>query len=392
MKWIALVAVMLLCGIDAFAERPSKLFEVQSGPGLGKSPEIESRTPVFVLYIADTRAAFTSNYQDHLQRLLQALQAPESDLPSNDSAFLARVREFILYDLELTRRSSELETAALKRELCFSNGKLPFNFILFHNSSNAVTFDDNGFDLYSSYEICRPENPQEGTFRRNWKIENLGAVLKDAKWEDQFLTYPLVFERAIIAVQKEFPPDKYRYLLMIKGRGDADYLLKAQYAFDTSKLEAKRIRQAFLDRAKDFGQGPQFTFELEYSALVQGILAELLPPLSDDLAGISKWSALEIIAEKGGGDTLKGAYFSQVIFNSLGAPLERSSELKPFVTETDYSGLNIHNVGGIRHFGTTGADPKIPFEKLNIFFGPPKNFEERLNIFLEELRLGKGKQ
>jgi hypothetical protein len=363
------------------------------------APEILAKTPVIVLYAGDVDTRFDSDFSRNLQPLLAALSSPEADADADD-LFLARVREFILHDMAMLAGSTDREVAVLRREFCVANPKMKAGLAVFRNGGNTPTpsgqFD---WEFFSSWEAFRPDQLPEGAdtpaaVRRTWSILNALPLFRTVEWPAQMTNHRLILGRAMEELRLVFPVDRHRFILFLKGRGDAEHVLISQYGFDTSKLDRTKLREAFLAAKKRFVFGNEtpeaFVFRGEVTTIVHEVLESLLPRFSP-LKGIKKDELVLELFGGGGGRPLEGMYFTKVILLSTYGRFSLSDVYKENVTDGDYRGLDLHSVGRIHHLDAM-AQSEFPFRRLLYPGGikaalrPTDILETRIDHLLSQLQ------
>ncbi len=300
---------------------------------LSTSPEIIAKQPVLVLYTGDIAAGFDSKFDRNLRRILDTLALPAGS-SSPDDLFLARVRDFILFDLETLSRGTDREISALRIELRKPNALRKLGIASFRNSGNEFGQPSDQFDwrMFFCWETFHPErfdDSQVKSFdRRLWELTTLRQLGATPQYASQLTNSCKVFKDMMEQLRNEFPPDKHRYILFIKGRGDAEHLLTLQYPFDAKSVDREKLRASFLVAKNKFmfaDEPPeQFVFRANLSTVVHDVLSDVLPrfpPLPGDAnkdpAGLTKKDFLEILYNEGKGtNPLLGMYFSRVVIHT----------------------------------------------------------------------------
>ncbi len=371
MKYLILLMFVMFCSLPTFA--------LELAFGLDTQKPEQKRKPIVLLYFANDRITpVRSDLDKTLLYLTTGLRGEqfqfESEnilteeelafhqaLSTENKSFLRNLGDFVSRDIRQDIESWQFD--AIKNNTVGKSPRYPMSFYAYRNFMQSYSLQEESPLLVQLLRMNdEAVNPHAGVISTQMPEEAFTFP-----YRDQPISHPGVLERVIEDAMLKFPPDEYRYLLVIRSPAATGMAISPRYeVLAHSDFTYQELLETLIEK-KDI--------------LLQG---DAIPPLNRKTQRLLS----EILSELAGRKDRKGTTLEE-LFSFLG----RSSGEFPLVF-LDVNEVEIPkelqdpqtlpNVGTLFYTKSTSSD-LIDYRDLFSYLGVKETtFEDRLRNYLRK--------
>lgn len=227
-------------------------------------------------------------------------------LPEADREFLKLVGTYFSTDISET--TVGMDDQVFREGICRPNAKYKAALVTLRNfrQNGPIATKRGGF----RWDHCGANVERESTMlRHETDVTKLGDSVYAYPYDENPVTHAGLLAAAVTDLVKIYPPEEYRYLILVHSVSRGDLVLPPQYPVGITGLPIEKLRREVLDARDQFHvENGKIKKDRSFFTVMNSVVAKVAPEAKFE-AGISAKDFLQMF------DGIAGASVSAVVFD-----------------------------------------------------------------------------